>query len=188
MLITWLSKYIPTFIRRVLTLMHLGLYICCSPSLLLSHLLPPRSDSPDLVRGAGTDLACGTTSVEELLWQNCFQKLSREWNVLIWLTFSQIRKRPCGAVCLAGNKNPISFLPYLLRQSWDFNSFSTQLSCTAEELHPTSAVTDVLYYYSWMFLLGLKQKKQCLWFPWTEMWKHKKLSHISLILGKLIFP
>lgn len=111
--------------------MHLGLYVCCSPLLLLSHLLTPRSDSPDLVRGAGTDLACGTTSVGKLLWQeNCFQKLSREWNVLICLTFSQIRKRPCGAVCLAGNKNLISFLPYFLRQSWDFNSFfSTQLAC-----------------------------------------------------------
>lgn len=67
MLITKLSKYILTFIRRALTLMHLGIYARSFPLLLLSHLLPRRSDSPDLVRDTGADLACGITLVEELL-------------------------------------------------------------------------------------------------------------------------
>lgn len=146
---------------------------------------PPRSDSPDLVRGAGADLACGTISVEELLWQeNCFKKFSREWNVLIWLTFSQIRIRPCGAVRLAGDKNPISFPSIFVETVMRLQLLllHTAGMHSREELHPTSAVTDVLYHYSWMFLLGLKQRKQCLWFSWTEVRKHKKLSHLSLIL------
>ena len=67
MLITKLSKYIPTFIRRALALTHLGIYVRSLPLLLLSHLLPPRSHSPDLVRGAGADFPCGISLVEEFL-------------------------------------------------------------------------------------------------------------------------
>lgn len=67
MLTTKLSDYLPTFIRTALTLMHVGIYVYSLPLLLLSHLLPLRSDSPNLVRGTGADLPCGITLGEEFL-------------------------------------------------------------------------------------------------------------------------
>lgn len=67
MLTTKLSEYLPTFIRRALTLMHIGIYVSSLPLFLLSHLLPLRCDSPNLVRGTGAGLPCGITLGEEFL-------------------------------------------------------------------------------------------------------------------------